>query len=773
MLHDFKEVRKTPEYKYQFSAVPQNDNIFIWHANLRGSVGTPYENIIFHLTLEFNDHYPISPPQVKLCTYLYHPNVFSSYICLDMLEKGSWASSEETSKLYTGWSSAYTVSSILLQLQEFFSNNAYSSMGQSARSADSFRTFKCTCGHSSSNIYPSLVQRPKSFLFGNELVLMGSKFRSTTKKTAAKTKIGNAVSLPVISENGELPVKIENYKISLRFSKGWATFDNLEFSHTVSPTDEGVVFSLSNFQQPPLGWHGFYEFESKSLLVPSSDNISFSLLILGESPNFFNTTLQYDFTNITSSDKKDIKFSKNDYAGNTYFISFMKEKDNYFMNYFMFYVKLENLLGTNKTDPRLGGSNSLFYQLGDFSVFPHEIILLILSMGLSLYDVASLSLCCRGFYDLTLDPIFWSSQQRAQEIVCFHTKMSFEHSTLGYGINIERYSNTNTISGITSPLDLISYEAYKQLGVRKSVWKEPFSGWLPVYINRKHALRAVPLAKESLSQIHNSPSFNPQYALTIFPKLMNTMVVMMMSGNLHASMKALEGYCQFHRFFLHFVEEYPALLGKIEGTIEGFINDPNLRIKKVVPNLGEFLAYLTVTDRFGWEDIREAYLSENFDRNVKWIIEKKPHLAKPSPTINNRVEQTFECTTTSLRLLMFHVYFLCHIASPPSAKYKGTASAKVTYDTLYGQPTPAMKEALQFRIKQILKVSSWTQFFDAVEYPIPSVEELNMWLCESVQRSEWKRYHRINNTRTQNRETNNRKKNSRPTLASDEYDKYY
>ena len=46
-------------------------------------------------------------------------------------------------------------------------------------------------------------------------------------------------------------------------------------------------------------------------------------------------------------------------------------------------------------------------------------------------------------------------------------------------------------------------------------------------------------------------------------------------------------------------------------------------LQSVVPNLGEFLALLTVSDK-SWADIAEAYLSENMDRNVYWLVRAPP-----------------------------------------------------------------------------------------------------------------------------------------------------
>jgi hypothetical protein len=88
--------------------------------------------------------------------------------------------------------------------------------------------------------------------------------------------------------------------------------------------------------------------------------------------------------------------------------------------------------------------------------------------------------------------------------------------------------------------------------------------------------------------------------LEILPKLMNTMVVSVMSGKLYGSIMALEGYWYvfyyfiftksiiytsnsgFHHMLLNLMIEYPELRAKADELIKNFINDPYKRHKKEV-----------------------------------------------------------------------------------------------------------------------------------------------------------------------------------------------
>ena len=63
--------------------------------------------------MTFPHEYPHKPPKIEILTKLKHPNVFGEFICLSMLRQHT------ANTPYEGWSSAYSVTSILLQLQSF------------------------------------------------------------------------------------------------------------------------------------------------------------------------------------------------------------------------------------------------------------------------------------------------------------------------------------------------------------------------------------------------------------------------------------------------------------------------------------------------------------------------------------------------------------------------------------------------------------------------------------------------------------------------------
>jgi ubiquitin-protein ligase len=111
---DLKELRDAEVPLVGVSATPLDDSIFTWHANIRAPADSVYAGAVFHIEMTFPQDYPCSPPSLTIFNcQIIHPNVFGSKLCLDMLEnnsKGRW---------YEGWNSAYTVESIMIQLQSF------------------------------------------------------------------------------------------------------------------------------------------------------------------------------------------------------------------------------------------------------------------------------------------------------------------------------------------------------------------------------------------------------------------------------------------------------------------------------------------------------------------------------------------------------------------------------------------------------------------------------------------------------------------------------
>lgn len=78
---------------------------------------TPSGNVPLHLTVTFGPDYPLKAPKVTIESQIYHPNVFGSYICASILN------TEE------GYTPAYTLKGIAIQLLSFFSSERIEQTG--------------------------------------------------------------------------------------------------------------------------------------------------------------------------------------------------------------------------------------------------------------------------------------------------------------------------------------------------------------------------------------------------------------------------------------------------------------------------------------------------------------------------------------------------------------------------------------------------------------------------------------------------------------------
>nr|XP_055173358.1 ubiquitin-conjugating enzyme E2 D3-like [Nyctereutes procyonoides] len=67
-----------------------------------GPNDSPYQGSVFFLTIHFPTDYPFKPPEVAFTTRIYHPNINSNGICLDIVR--------------SQWSPALTISNVLLSI---------------------------------------------------------------------------------------------------------------------------------------------------------------------------------------------------------------------------------------------------------------------------------------------------------------------------------------------------------------------------------------------------------------------------------------------------------------------------------------------------------------------------------------------------------------------------------------------------------------------------------------------------------------------------------
>ena len=90
---ELKNLRKNPIEGITAEPIDEND-LTKWKGRVDGAKGTPFEGGYFHFKIEIPEQYPFEPPEVKMITKVYHPNINSQTgnICVNILKKDKWTS---------------------------------------------------------------------------------------------------------------------------------------------------------------------------------------------------------------------------------------------------------------------------------------------------------------------------------------------------------------------------------------------------------------------------------------------------------------------------------------------------------------------------------------------------------------------------------------------------------------------------------------------------------------------------------------------------------
>ena len=239
----------------------------------------------------------------------------------------------------------------------------------------------------------------------------------------------------------------------------------------------------------------------------------------------------------------------------------------------------------------------------------------------------------------------------------------------------------------------------------------------------------------------STKKFQPEQVLEVMPKMILTLVVDITNESIHHSYKSIRMIVYAHRLFTLLLEKYPSLYTIIDERLRRFIEEPESRVKNVTPSIGDLIVLLTVSKAYKWEHLKEAYLSEQMDRQVFWILKEIPELEKEDGTIieDARIEASFKITIVGYRITM-----LLKLLNSEIIEKNGKDFEKLNeyLDARYCRLSDGDEETFKKKINEVFEVKGFFGYYDVIEqHEIPDKDTLNKRLRQAIKNSLEKKYH--------------------------------
>ncbi|KAI8915227.1 hypothetical protein DFJ77DRAFT_430533 [Powellomyces hirtus] len=709
LLRDYTEVSTCPIDRH-ISAHPLDSTIYEWHANLRNPTNT---NLTLHLVLVFPKSYPLQPPSVTLCTPIPHANVVQSLggyrICLDMLDSGKMDP-------YEGWSSCYTVASVLRQLQAFIFDPSFQftqANGDMRTALHRAQTFECgKCTHSFAKPWPSFPTKEDMKKKAPVVVI---RRRAVPRNQQMQMQKKMTEMAPAAEPFVWKSVAVVN---SVRETEEWTVVQSRRRTgkmgvvgeeKKIKKTDDVVIpTSLSELQALQV---------ALPVTAKPADTKDGNSAAAHERDPLLATT--------PASIRNAGRFSKLPYE-------------------VILHIAASSILSA--TDVlRLSQTCRHMYTVCQDGHLWRSLFKQRHGQGGIAATASSSSITAAGLAD-------WKTAFAlevncvTEEMRCFATKLTWEEDVLGVPVTYTINPKTKAVDYISCQVELLSRSAFHTDKVRTTVWNEKFTEWMPLYITQEHFLRARPDIERfmvKMSPERGTSIFRPDMALDVLAKMMNTLIVLLCDKGIAASSHALEGYFLLHRLMAAFVDTYPALQNEVENRIGAFVmGTDNNRHKNAVPSLGHLLPLLTVSRVFKWSSasdprVQNAFLGELADRSVLWVCAKFPHLAKipAGPCRKPDMEllkNVWSAGLVSRRLIMFHVHAMGYMDS-------GFARCS---EVLYGRTPKLVVDEFQSHTKRMLNIDFWPHYYQACGVaPVPTPQQSTAHWWQAVRNSLRKGYH--------------------------------
>lgn len=340
---------------------------------------------------------------------------------------------------------------------------------------------------------------------------------------------------------------------------------------------------------------------------------------------------------------------------------------------------------------------------------------------------------------------------RNREMICFCLKKPAGDVQLGIGVSIRRQGR---IGSFESEFDLLSFQAFKDFGIRRSVQGLNFTHWMPLAITRRHYNSIKDTVPPHLKTLATAAGIETQQPFAILCAFMNDIVVRLcnqaesgytQSSLVHASEKAIESYYHLFHLLLCLATEDDNSRRSANQTIKSFFVDGKTS-KKEVPNLGHLLVAVLISDADMTDNLLLAIIRETVTRNVVWMLDKRganmQELAyMESNTISQyRLQKTFDASKTSYRLLMFLNLFRKTINRGTGKDKKTLLQLREELFNAHGAPPRGTAARLAADIKALQNVKNFPEFIKIMGLTPPPASTFTTFLRECVEASVQKGY---------------------------------
>ncbi|KAI9189239.1 hypothetical protein H9P43_000669 [Blastocladiella emersonii ATCC 22665] len=781
LMWDLKELQSAPLEHVAATPVEGDggSNLFEWHANLRGPADLavePLRGTVWHAVVRFPAAYPAAPPQVALCTGLpQHPNVHrhgaEHRVCLDMFE-----TDPDKMTAGAGWSSAYSVRSVLMQLQAFLwdsrlEEGASDDEAGVRAAAAAAAEFQCSaCGHSASAPFPALPGSTSS----------------TKGRHAVTAAAGGAQAVP------EMPKTVlEQLGMVRRLQAEYArTLNGASGSGAGAGPQKPVAYARGTRMRLADGWtlvtranahphqsvlDQVYAATKKPVAAPPSAPapVAAPVSVAKDQQQLEKPKLRV----LTLSSVAHVRHILPSKAAQYGLPANASTKP----------VVAETVAPAAAPVAAKQSSAVDPTKAGRLGLLPTEVLLQVLgdtdpraliAFGGAcrwLHGVAQAAEVWRRFRPAyaasgaaSEDTTNWryaylaEHNNAARDLRCWYTRVPFADDVLGFPVEATWNPRTRKLDYAVPTLAWLSQTAFRDLGVRRTPEdRRAFAFWLPAYLTQEHFNRAWPAVREFITSLaaekgDTAPLFAPRMILEVFPKLLNTCAVLLADRGMYASDAAVEMYTQVHRVWVACMHRYPRLQAEVERRLARFIDGgEDARSKGAEPSLGDLVALLSVSERYAWRDLAPALISESMARAVLWLGKANPAVVKtwqavplgkpPTKADTALLDAAFESSAVSRRLFAFHALFLREhrgLGGQDGAPIKSVTEMALTADVLYGKLPARVSARIQRGIRSILDATPhWGAWYKSVAVtPLSPVQATRAW-HKAVHASLAKGYH--------------------------------